>query len=756
MLSDLQRRVDSSEKNEMDTQEHRRLLINMLEQVAPNRDVEALHVEPTANLEVLRSGPALDHQTENAAEGLRSITEGRLLTDEQSFGLEAIVLPRYRPVIDIIADNFNTPPSPWTHLGSGDAKSKLLAAIPSIGRVEVPGHPQLPYAGTGFVVGPDLLMTNRHVAEVFCTGLGLRGLAFRSGHRAGVDFAQEVVPRDPLFLEIHEVVLVHPHWDMAILRVSGITPSHPALRLSVAAPEDLADRDIAVIGYPAQDPRNDFSLQFQVFRGTFDVKRLQPGKLKQRARIVDSFGNDVYTVTHDASTLGGNSGSAVIDVATGEVVGLHFGGRYLKANYAVPTLELAKDRRVAELGMNFTGRVEPTQEWEEKWRAADGDEASQRPPRTDRPSGPPTQTTVASGVQLGSFTIPLQVSVSIGPVSLAAQTAAGGGPVSAGPLAAVDSREVPLKIPIIYDDLESRAGYDATFLELEDEDAIELPELTAAGQNVATTLDDGSIELKYHKFSIVMHKKRRLALVTAANVDWRDHKRKINGKKPSRTELTGIPKNFGEQWVTDPRIPDAHQLPDVFFTKDRGSFDKGHLVRRDDVCWGDSFEDIQMANGDTFHTTNCSPQVAGFNQANQGDLNWGDLENLVQKETKAERAIVLAGPIFSDDDPVFKGKDSHGTVQIKIPQKYWKIIVVRGDAGPEAYGFILEQDLGGVDWEFAVPTEWEPHTASVAEIEELLQGLVSLDSLKQFDQTESPLGRRLEESLAVAQLGKEC
>ena len=39
---------------------------------------------------------------------------------------------------------------------------------------------------------------------------------------------------------------------------------------------------------------------------------------------------------HDASTLGGNSGSAVIDLETGEAVGLHFAGSYLQANYAVP------------------------------------------------------------------------------------------------------------------------------------------------------------------------------------------------------------------------------------------------------------------------------------------------------------------------------------------------------------------------------------------------------------------------------------
>ena len=33
-----------------------------------------------------------------------------------------------------------------------------------------------------------------------------------------------------------------------------------------------------------------------------------------------------WVFTHDATTLGGNSGSVVVDLATGNAVGLHFGG----------------------------------------------------------------------------------------------------------------------------------------------------------------------------------------------------------------------------------------------------------------------------------------------------------------------------------------------------------------------------------------------------------------------------------------------
>jgi endonuclease G len=240
-----------------------------------------------------------------------------------------------------------------------------------------------------------------------------------------------------------------------------------------------------------------------------------------------------------------------------------------------------------------------------------------------------------------------------------------------------------------------------------------------------------------------MHKDRRLALFTAANVDWRENTRLIDGRKPTRKELTGLEEGVIEQWVTDPRIAAEHQLPDVFFTKDKGAFDKGHLVRRDDVAWGKPFTDMQKANGDTYHTTNCSPQVASFNRPKPSDSinNWGDLETLVQKETNAERAIVFSGPVLEDDDVLFEGKDEQGKTFVRIPRRFWKIVVVKGDSGPQAYGFLLEQDLSDVPIvEFTVPKRWRRDMRPIADIEEMLHGLAQLAWLKkhdQFDRNES-------------------
>ena len=100
----------------------------------------------------------------------------------------------------------------------------------------------------------------------------------------------------------------------------------------------------------------------------------------------------------------------------------------------------------------------------------------------------------------------------------------------------------------------------------------------------------------------------------------------------TREGLTGLGENDQERWFLDPRLDDKFQLPDVFFTKDRKAFDKGHIVRRDDVAWGETYEQLRRANGDTYHVTNCSPQMAGFNRSNDGNDNWGDLENHVLSE----------------------------------------------------------------------------------------------------------------------------
>ena len=154
-----------------------------------------------------------------------------------------------------------------------------------------------------------------------------------------------------------------------------------------------------------------------------------------------------------------------------------------------------------------------------------------------------------------------------------------------------------------------------------------------------------------------------------------------------------------------------------------------------------------MANGDTYHTTNCSPQVAGFNRAASDD-NWGDLEKLIQKETKAERVCIFAGPVLHDDDRVFRGPQRARPGRDSDPARVLEDRGRRlGDDGPKAYGFVLEQDLSDVPLEvpleFAVPQPWKRYMQSIAEIEDKLNGWAKLTWLKEHDAIESEEGRRI-------------
>ncbi|MCC9601050.1 DNA/RNA non-specific endonuclease [Stieleria sp. JC731] len=265
---------------------------------------------------------------------------------------------------------------------------------------------------------------------------------------------------------------------------------------------------------------------------------------------------------------------------------------------------------------------------------------------------------------------------------------------------------------------DNRGGYDDEFLGRR----VRMPMVTDP-DGVAAPRIDGATQkylLTYEHFSLVMHKHRRMAIFTASNVDASPAKKRPEpGKGYSRKALGGLGPNDREKWFEDPRIASNHQLPDRFFEKDDGAFDKGHLTMRADVAWGNDYSEVRRANGDTFHTTNCSPQVAEFNRAIFGFHGlWGELEEIVMKQAADEKLCVFAGPILSSSDQSFRGKDSSGEVLIQVPSAYWKVIVARTDSGLESFAFILEQDLSDTPLEFSLSAEWKRRRVKVKEVED--------------------------------------
>lgn len=417
-------------------------LQRMLEQVGSTNDggakesLESMAQQSAARGETLdarRVNPAAI-ETEMALESLDVLRRGDMVDSEQQFALEAIVMPFFRPVVDVVENKFKDShlTNKWAHLSSGNLRSRIEECFLSVGRINVPGMPSLPYAGTGFVVGDGLLMTNRHVAHIFARGLGTQSVGFRSGQTAKIDFYHENGQTTSDSLVVDDVLMIHPWWDMALLKVSGLPAQRKPLSISTQDPRQLADREVIVVGYPGYDPNGDEEfqrVQNRIFRSTYYVKRMQPGQLKVHEDIRDEMHREVVTaITHDCSTLGGNSGSVVLALPPKdrpddpiEVIGLHFAGQYLVANYAVPTFDLAQDSRIVSEGLNITGRLDPRGDFYGPiWTKADATEASGD--TTGASAGSHLQSpraqlgTAADSLdsQTATWTIPLQVSVSIG------------------------------------------------------------------------------------------------------------------------------------------------------------------------------------------------------------------------------------------------------------------------------------------------------------------------------------------------------
>jgi endonuclease G len=260
-----------------------------------------------------------------------------------------------------------------------------------------------------------------------------------------------------------------------------------------------------------------------------------------------------------------------------------------------------------------------------------------------------------------SLTIPLTVSIGLGmpPHVVSVHSEAVG--------AAADDAE--LEAAIQPDpDYSDRPGFDAGFLGFE----APLPTLMPEVRDLALPAGDG-IELKYYHYSVMMNAQRKLAFVSAVN---------LNAGAEFQLHREGR-----DRWFYDPRIDRDDQLGNELYANN--PLDRGHLTRRADAAWGDTEEEAQLANDDTFHWTNCSPQHEVFNQstkANQrGVLLWGNLENHVAEQAQHGKLCVFNGPIFRPNDRLHRGA--------RIPREFYKLIVyAKANGKPGAVAFILSQE----------------------------------------------------------------
>jgi endonuclease G len=260
-----------------------------------------------------------------------------------NIGTEAIILRFGRPSLLIQRDTFEVPASDTWKARLDPTRPKLEAAIRSVGRVEVRTL-GVPFIGTAWIIAPGVAVTNRHVADVFAFRRTADEFSFRltpegDPYEADVDFREEVGTEAPFEVDLDRILYIEEDRpaasDVALVGVKprGDRRLPPPIVLFDGRPQ--ARQTIAAIGYPAADARNNQSDQDRIFGNVFNVKRLAPGEVTGILGQGEIF-------THDCTTLGGNSGSVLVDVETGTALGLHFAGIYRKNNYALSAEELRR------------------------------------------------------------------------------------------------------------------------------------------------------------------------------------------------------------------------------------------------------------------------------------------------------------------------------------------------------------------------------------------------------------------------------
>jgi S1-C subfamily serine protease len=175
--------------------------------------------------------------------------------------------------------------------------------------------------GTGFLITPELLLTNHHVVTQLS-----RGTDVISPGEAEIRFVQEYDSKDEPPVPVVGVREFHEEQDAAILQLAPTELLIKRAPLSWNKTLPSEGDYVAVVGYPFPDSARNPLFVDAIFGGRLGVKRVAPGEL---------IGARKGSWYHDCSTLGGNSGSPLLDMKTGSVIGLHRDGYFLARNEAV-------------------------------------------------------------------------------------------------------------------------------------------------------------------------------------------------------------------------------------------------------------------------------------------------------------------------------------------------------------------------------------------------------------------------------------
>ena len=219
-----------------------------------------------------------------------------------------------------------------------DASDTLSRLGRSVARVIVDGK----RVGTGFVVSPSLIATNAHVASLFSVNREWNNLPVRFDLAEG-PFNPFPVPDQPV-----KIAWMPPSpsngdpaaLDLALVRLSAPLPSIDAGVFDFAG-QCAAEDPIAIIGFPGKAKGHTRAEVEKLFRGHstgnyYDHMWLSPGYVMFApgtpgpGSFIDP---NAWIARYNANTTPGNSGSMVVNLATGKIIGIHFANEQWRSNF---------------------------------------------------------------------------------------------------------------------------------------------------------------------------------------------------------------------------------------------------------------------------------------------------------------------------------------------------------------------------------------------------------------------------------------
>jgi endonuclease G len=517
-------------------------------------------------------------------------------------------------------------------------------AARAVARVDVRDEHGVTFAfGTGSMVSPRLLLTNHHVLEDEATAARSQiEFNFEIGLE-GQELAPTVFGLDPGTFFLTDV-----DRDFTLVAVNG------------------GDAALGAFGH---NPL--INSEGKAIVGDFVTIVQHPEGLRKQVALRENRVVDVVddVLHYSTDTQPGSSGSPVFNDQW-EIVALHH------ASVATPdhadlggiVNEGIRISRIMDFALHQPMTAGEQALLAEVQVAAAAPEAvSAAPSGNGTAAAAATVAAPAAAAAPGATTfqvrIPLDVTVTVGPPTPIAATSAtaNGATVTAAAGERVD----------IDPDYADRKGYDPSFLgagPLTVPLPTLPPDLLLRAVRIAGSSAPDAYVLPYHHYSVVLDGERKLAFYTVVNID---------GTQSVRAQRDP------DRWFYDPRISkDVQTGEDVYKAND---LDRGHLVRRLDPAWGPTPAAAKIANDDTFHFTNCTPQHKEFNE---GKALWAGLEDylLNHADQLDFKATIFTGPVLASDDDTYRG--------VQLPRQFWKVaaMVRASDRRLSATGYLVSQE----------------------------------------------------------------